>query len=61
MKKTLTNLSGLGAICAFVAACAENPDGTPAVAYTIGLLCLAALLAWSFVLLLNKEQENEDK
>lgn len=61
MKKLLTDICGIAFLLVLMCACAQNPDGSPTIAYTIGLLCLAALLGWSFASLYKHEKEDDDE
>lgn len=48
MKKTLSHVCGLGAMVALVLAGAENPDGSCNVAWSLGFMALAGILAAAF-------------
>lgn len=58
MKRIAQTLSGLGCLLSVMIAGGQEADGSCNIAWTLGWLAAAALLAWAFSKLSKKEARN---
>lgn len=60
MKKILSTILGLVCIFALFLGCAENPDGSVNLLWTLGCLAVAFLSGWALNKMLPAEEKKED-